>query len=244
MPLRDGAFDLAFLVSVLGEIPDRRAAMQEYARILRPGGTLAVTEALPDPDYVRTPVLRRLAADAGLEAGSEDPSRIGVITGTGVGGLATIISNCKTLHERGPHRLSPFLIPRMMCNAASGHIAILHGFQGPNFTTVSACASAQHALGAAFDNIVSGRCDAVVTGGRGRDRVVADGDGADAGAPRGVGRRADAAAVRITADRQPVTDRQGVGAHGDGIRASAAGVGVIAHCDVVAARAAGVGLEA
>ncbi len=69
LPLRDGAFDLAFLVSVLGEIPDRRAAMQEYARILRPGGTLAVTEGLPDPDYVRTPVLRRLAADAGLEAG-------------------------------------------------------------------------------------------------------------------------------------------------------------------------------
>ncbi len=69
LPLRAGAFDLAFLVSVLGEIPDRRAAMQEYARILRPGGTLAVTEGLPDPDYVRTPVLRRLAADAGLEPG-------------------------------------------------------------------------------------------------------------------------------------------------------------------------------
>ena len=103
--------------------------------------------------------------NAGLEVGSEDPSRFGVITGTGVGGLATIISNCDTLHERGPRRLSPFLIPRMMCNAPSGHIAILHGFQGPNFATVSACASAQHAMGMAFDNIVYGRCDAVVTGG-------------------------------------------------------------------------------
>ncbi len=74
LPLRDRTFDLVFLVSVLGEIPDRRVAMAEYARILRPGATLAVTEALPDPDYVRTPVLRRLAAEAGLEARQREGS--------------------------------------------------------------------------------------------------------------------------------------------------------------------------
>ncbi|MDA1096436.1 MAG: beta-ketoacyl-ACP synthase II [Chloroflexi bacterium] len=130
-------------------------------------------ERLPDRRLRHTDLFSQFAVtasieavdDAGLEVGSGDPGRIGVITGTGVGGLATIISNCKTLYERGQHRLSPFLIPKMMCNAASGHIAILHGFQGPNFATVSACASAQHALGAAFDNIVVGRADAVVTGG-------------------------------------------------------------------------------
>jgi ubiquinone/menaquinone biosynthesis C-methylase UbiE len=70
LPLRDGSFDLVFLVTVLGEIPDKRAAMAELARVLRPGGTLAVTEAFPDPDYVRTPVLRRLAREAGLEPGA------------------------------------------------------------------------------------------------------------------------------------------------------------------------------
>jgi len=69
LPLRDGSFDLVFLVTVLGEIPDKRAAMAELARVLRPGGTLAVTEAFPDPDYVRTPVLRRLATQAGFEPG-------------------------------------------------------------------------------------------------------------------------------------------------------------------------------
>jgi ubiquinone/menaquinone biosynthesis C-methylase UbiE len=68
LPFRDGVFDRSFLVSVLGEIPDQRGALAEQARVLRRGGVLAVTEALPDPDYVRTPVLRRLAEDAGLRA--------------------------------------------------------------------------------------------------------------------------------------------------------------------------------
>jgi ubiquinone/menaquinone biosynthesis C-methylase UbiE len=69
LPFRDGSFDLVFLVTVLGEIPEKRAAMEEFARVLRAGGTLAVTEAFPDPDYVRTPVLRRLATAVGLEVG-------------------------------------------------------------------------------------------------------------------------------------------------------------------------------
>lgn len=69
LPFRNASFDLVFLVGVLGEIPDKRAAMAECARVLRPGGVLAVTEAFPDPDYVRAPVLRRLAAGAGFEIG-------------------------------------------------------------------------------------------------------------------------------------------------------------------------------
>lgn len=69
LPFRDASFDLIFLVTVLGEIPDKRGALAEYARVLRPGGSLAVTEAFPDPDYVRTPVLRRMAAEAGFEIG-------------------------------------------------------------------------------------------------------------------------------------------------------------------------------
>ena len=69
LPFRTGAFDLVFLVSVLGEIPDHEGAVRECARILRPGGRLAVTEDVGDPDYVRSPVLRRWAARAGLEPG-------------------------------------------------------------------------------------------------------------------------------------------------------------------------------
>jgi ubiquinone/menaquinone biosynthesis C-methylase UbiE len=69
LPLQDSSFELVFLVTVLGEIPDKRAAMAEFARVLRPGGILAVTEAFPDPDYVRTPVLRGLATAAGFEVG-------------------------------------------------------------------------------------------------------------------------------------------------------------------------------
>jgi ubiquinone/menaquinone biosynthesis C-methylase UbiE len=69
LPFRDGAFDHVFLVTVLGEIPDQAGALRECHRVLRSRGTLAVTEALPDPDYVRTPVLRRRAAAAGFVAG-------------------------------------------------------------------------------------------------------------------------------------------------------------------------------
>ena len=66
LPFRDGVFDRSFLVTVLGEIPDKRGALAEQARVLRRDGVLAVTEAIPDPDYVRMPVLRRLAEGAGL----------------------------------------------------------------------------------------------------------------------------------------------------------------------------------
>jgi ubiquinone/menaquinone biosynthesis C-methylase UbiE len=68
LPFRAAAFDRAFLVSVLGEIPDKKGAMAELRRVLRPGGVLAVTEGLPDPDYVRAPVLLRLGGEAGFRA--------------------------------------------------------------------------------------------------------------------------------------------------------------------------------
>ena len=69
LPFREGAFDRAFLVTVLGEIPDKPGALAELRRVLRPGGELAVEEGLPDPDYIRTAVLRRLAQEAGFRVG-------------------------------------------------------------------------------------------------------------------------------------------------------------------------------
>ena len=71
LPFRDGAFDLTFLISVLGEIPDKEAALREYRRTLRPGGTLAVTEGLPDPDYIRASVLQRMAVRCGFEVSDQ-----------------------------------------------------------------------------------------------------------------------------------------------------------------------------
>jgi ubiquinone/menaquinone biosynthesis C-methylase UbiE len=67
LPFREGVFDLTFLVGVLGEIPDKDAALREYRRTLRPGGTLAVTEGFPDPDYIRASVLERMAVRCGFE---------------------------------------------------------------------------------------------------------------------------------------------------------------------------------
>ena len=104
--------------------------------------------------------------DAGLTIGEEENAqRFGVITGTGIGGLLEIENQHKILLERGPSRLSPFFIPKIMMNAASGQIAIRFGFQGPNYATASACASSQHALGLALESIATGATDVVLTGG-------------------------------------------------------------------------------
>jgi 3-oxoacyl-[acyl-carrier-protein] synthase II len=104
-------------------------------------------------------------ADSGLEVAREDARRLGVITGTGVGGLATIEQNYQTFKERGPSRISPFLVPAMMANASAGHLAIEFGLQGPNFGVVSACASSNHAFGLALGQIAAGGADVILTGG-------------------------------------------------------------------------------
>ncbi len=104
--------------------------------------------------------------DAGLEIGpGENPQQFGVLTGSGIGGLEEIEANHSALRDRGPSRISPFFIPKMMINAAAGQIAIRFGFQGPNFSTVSACASTQHALGIAYSLLSTGACEAILTGG-------------------------------------------------------------------------------
>ncbi|GAI20925.1 unnamed protein product, partial [marine sediment metagenome] len=95
----------------------------------------------------------------------EDAFRAGAIIGTGIGGIKEIEEQHIRLLERGPRRVSPFCVPKLMGNAASGNIAIRYGLQGPNFCVVSACASGSHAIGEAFCNIVSGRSDIIIAGG-------------------------------------------------------------------------------
>jgi len=104
-------------------------------------------------------------ADSGLDVSQEDPYRVGVIVGTGIGGIKEIEEQHVRLLEKGPGKVSPFCVPRLMANAASGNIAIQFGARGPCFSVTSACASGNHTIGEAFWNIASGRSDAIITGG-------------------------------------------------------------------------------
>ncbi len=103
--------------------------------------------------------------DSGLDLAKEDPYRIGAIVGTGIGGIKEIEEQHVRLLEKGPSKVSPFCVPRLMSNAASGNIAIQFGLRGPSFSVSSACASGNHTMGEAFWNVASGRSDVIVTGG-------------------------------------------------------------------------------
>ena len=103
--------------------------------------------------------------DAGLSPSEMPLDRTAAIAGTGIGGLQTMEENFAVLAEHGPHRISPFFVPRLMPNANAGEIAIEYGMRGPNFGVVSACASSAHAIGIASELIRSGLCDVAVAGG-------------------------------------------------------------------------------
>jgi 3-oxoacyl-[acyl-carrier-protein] synthase II len=108
---------------------------------------------------------KQAVEDSGLDFSKEDVFRAGVIVGTGIGGLKEIEDQHKRLLKRGPRKVSPFCVPRLMANAAGGNIAIAYGLRGPNFCVSSACASGNNAIGEAFSNIVAGRSDVMITGG-------------------------------------------------------------------------------
>ncbi|NMB41597.1 MAG: beta-ketoacyl-ACP synthase II [Firmicutes bacterium] len=103
--------------------------------------------------------------DAALDLENEDKERIGVIIGSGIGGLDTIEKQFKILLEKGPRRVSPFLVPMLIANMASGYISINYGFKGPNSTTVTACASGTNAIGEAFRILQRKEADVMIAGG-------------------------------------------------------------------------------
>ena len=103
--------------------------------------------------------------DAGLSRDDLIPQRTGVLVGSGIGGMETIEKQMTTLIERGPRRVSPFMIPSLIANIAGGIIAIDLGATGPNFACVSACASGSHAIGEAFEMIRRGVADIIFAGG-------------------------------------------------------------------------------
>ncbi len=104
--------------------------------------------------------------NSGLDLEKIDMDRTGVIWGSGIGGFETIEKDIEEATLRvGEPKYSPFLIPKLIADIAPGHISIKYGFSGPNYTTVSACASASNAIACAFDYIRYGRCDIMISGG-------------------------------------------------------------------------------
>ena len=104
-------------------------------------------------------------ADSNISKDTLVPDRTGVLVGSGIGGMETIEKQMTTLIERGPRRVSPFMIPSLIANIAGGVIAIDLGAQGPNFSVVSACASGSHAIGEAFHMMQRGLADVIFAGG-------------------------------------------------------------------------------
>jgi 3-oxoacyl-[acyl-carrier-protein] synthase II len=103
--------------------------------------------------------------DSGIDMGKEDPNRVGVIIGSGIGGIATHEEQNRRYLDGGPSRISPFYIPMMIPDMASGVVSMRFGAKGPNYCTVSACASSAHAIGDAFRLIKHGDADVMIAGG-------------------------------------------------------------------------------
>jgi len=145
-----------FTSRIAGQIPDfdplrwldKRAAgrLDRYAQM----GMAAAIQAVED---------------SGLDFDQEDRTRCGVMIGTGIGGIWEIEEQHKRLIEKGPKRVSPFLVPKLMANGCSGQVSIHYGINGPNLTAVSACASSSHSLGVAMRSIRYGDADVLITGG-------------------------------------------------------------------------------
>ncbi|TNE54925.1 MAG: beta-ketoacyl-[acyl-carrier-protein] synthase II [Bacteroidetes bacterium] len=119
----------------------------------------------PFAQYAMVSVAEAMA-DSGLMESNPNADRIGVIWGSGIGGLKTFQEEAKSFFEGdGTPRMNPFFIPKMIADIAAGHISIKYGLRGPNYVTVSACASSTNAIIDAFNVIRLGKADAIVTGG-------------------------------------------------------------------------------
>ncbi len=129
-------------------------------------------------DYVEKSMLRKTdlfcqyamaAASQAMEdsgiAGKVEPERLGVYVSSGIGGMKTFMEECTKLNTVGPKRVSPFFIPKLIANIASGNIAIAHNAQGPSLCIVTACATSAHSIGEAYRAVQRGDADAIIAGG-------------------------------------------------------------------------------
>lgn len=104
-------------------------------------------------------------SDSNVDITNEDPDRFGSIIGSGIGGMQTIHDQSSIFHKKSPRFVSPFMIPALISNMASGAVAIELGIRGPNFSTVTACASGTHAIGEAYHILKLGKADIILAGG-------------------------------------------------------------------------------
>jgi 3-oxoacyl-[acyl-carrier-protein] synthase II len=152
------AFDVsAYDVRIAGEVKD-----------FDPTAYIPKREARHQDRFSQMAVAAAMGAvdDSGLDLVTiEDPFRAGVIVGSGIGGLSEFEQQHARLLEKGPMRVSPFMIPKLMINAAAGQISILYGIKGPNAGVANACASANNAIGQSFWTITSDEADIMITGG-------------------------------------------------------------------------------
>jgi 3-oxoacyl-[acyl-carrier-protein] synthase II len=143
---------------IAGEIPD-----------FDPSAVLDRKDRRRTDRYIQLALVcaRQALLDAGLPGRLDDETaaRTGVIVGSGLGGVSTLFDNVLVMAERGPDRISPFFIPMGIANVGSGQVAISTGAVGPNFATVSACATGGHALGEAWETIRRGDADIMIAGG-------------------------------------------------------------------------------
>ena len=132
----------------MSKLPDEKAAkrMEPFSRY----AVAAAGEALKD---------------AGIDVEKEDPFRVGVSVGSGIGGMQIMEDGEKKLLEKGPSRVDPLLIPRMISNMAAGNIAIAYGLKGKNINVVTACATGSHCIGEAFRSIQYGDAEVMLAGG-------------------------------------------------------------------------------
>ena len=108
---------------------------------------------------------RQACEQAGLEPEKGDPYRVGVIIGSAIGGISTLSQQLSVLNERGPRRVSPFLIPMMLGDMASAQVSMVTGAMGANYCLVSSCSSGADAMGQAWEMVRQGREDIVLAGG-------------------------------------------------------------------------------
>jgi 3-oxoacyl-[acyl-carrier-protein] synthase II len=145
-----------FAVKIAAEVKDFRAEdfidkkLAKHLDLFVQYAVAAAAMALTDSGYTITP---------------DTATRVGVITGNGIGGLSTIEKYHKVSLERGPKRITPFFIPMVISNLSAGQISIINGAKGPNLSVTTACAAGTHAVGEAFRLVSRGTCDVAITGG-------------------------------------------------------------------------------
>ena len=137
------------------------------ARDFRPTDHLEPKEARRMDRFTQMAVVAALEAarDAGLNIKGNNAETVGVAIGSGIGGLHTLVDQIKVLDQKGPRRVSPFLVPMMISNMAAGQVSIALGAKGPNIAVVSACATSAHSVGEAYEIIKRGDAEAMVAGG-------------------------------------------------------------------------------